>query len=406
MAKAGSIIAIIAGVLGLVAGFFTLFAGGIGSAFNTDNAGMVIGLGWNGIVASILVIVSGGLGFAKQRAGGMLSLMFSIYGIAVGGTMVAICLALAFIAGVLLIFDPAQPDVEPLAKRWRTLALGIAGGIGMANLAMIWTGGNPTAGAVEQPAKMASTAATLAIGATATGEQFAVTVNSARWMDVLGDGLFRENASQDAVFAVLDITVKCIDRESRWYVPGDLTVVVDGQELRFDQQENIVGVTADFSVINPMMTQRGLVVYKLPRTVMNAAISWHPGRGFGPGGFLLHRSAPANAPVAETVPPPASTPSANMREYKKGGSTLTVTEKANGTLKFDLFALAESGNSGTASGRIQARDGTATWADKEMDCKLAFRWHGNAIQVTQEGLCGFAPDVEADGEYAMVGPRP
>ena len=38
MDKAGGIIALIAGVLGIVAGFFTLFVGGIGSAFESNEA--------------------------------------------------------------------------------------------------------------------------------------------------------------------------------------------------------------------------------------------------------------------------------------------------------------------------------------------------------------------------------
>lgn len=48
MIKTGGILAIIAGLLGLLAGFVTLFLGGLGSAFSASGAGAVVSFGWGG----------------------------------------------------------------------------------------------------------------------------------------------------------------------------------------------------------------------------------------------------------------------------------------------------------------------------------------------------------------------
>ena len=69
MIKAGGILAIIAGLLGVLAGLMTLFMGGLGAAFSTDGAGMVVGMGWGGILFSLLVVVYGAIAFTAPRAG-------------------------------------------------------------------------------------------------------------------------------------------------------------------------------------------------------------------------------------------------------------------------------------------------------------------------------------------------
>ncbi|MCL6484953.1 MAG: hypothetical protein I4O49_12425, partial [Janthinobacterium lividum] len=56
MYKAGGIIGIIAGVLGVGAALVTLLFGGVGAAFNADGAQTVVGLGWGGVVFSFLAI--------------------------------------------------------------------------------------------------------------------------------------------------------------------------------------------------------------------------------------------------------------------------------------------------------------------------------------------------------------
>ena len=103
MDKAGGIIALIAGVLGIVAGFFTLFLGGIGSAFEAKEAESILNLAWVGIAAAMLVVIGGGVSLARPRGGGMVAVFASVVGIVYGGSLVAICLALGLIGGCLAV---------------------------------------------------------------------------------------------------------------------------------------------------------------------------------------------------------------------------------------------------------------------------------------------------------------
>ena len=106
MKKAGGIIGVIAGTLGVIAAFITLFVGGVGSALETEGASTVVGLGWAGVFCSFLVI---GLGAATIAAKGKLSawllVVVSLITAVVGGTIVAIFMALALLGGILALLD-------------------------------------------------------------------------------------------------------------------------------------------------------------------------------------------------------------------------------------------------------------------------------------------------------------
>lgn len=102
MQKAGGIIAIIAGVFGIVAAIVTLLFGGVAAAVEADGGNAVIGLGWGGVFFSFLVIVLGAIALsAKTKTVGVLLIITSIAGAILGGTIVAIFMALAFIGGIL-----------------------------------------------------------------------------------------------------------------------------------------------------------------------------------------------------------------------------------------------------------------------------------------------------------------
>lgn len=103
MYKAGGIIGIIAGVLGVGAALVTLLFGGVGAAFNADGAQTVVGLGWGGVVFSFLAIVFGAVVFAKPKGAGIGLVIVSILGAILGGTLVAVFMVLALIGGVLAI---------------------------------------------------------------------------------------------------------------------------------------------------------------------------------------------------------------------------------------------------------------------------------------------------------------
>jgi len=112
MQKAGAIIALIAGVFGVIAAGITLFVGGIGSAVQADGAGTVVGLGWGGLLFSFATIILGALAIsAKGRGIGIALMVASLLGAILGGTLVAVFMVLALVGGLLatLGVKPAQP---------------------------------------------------------------------------------------------------------------------------------------------------------------------------------------------------------------------------------------------------------------------------------------------------------
>ena len=101
MQKAGGIIAIVAGVFGVVMAFITLLVGGIGSAFEAKEASTVVNLGWGGVFFSFLVIVLGAVSIGTRKiAVGISLILSSIAGAILGGVLVAIFMVLALVAGI------------------------------------------------------------------------------------------------------------------------------------------------------------------------------------------------------------------------------------------------------------------------------------------------------------------
>lgn len=105
MQKAGGIIALIAGVFAVIAAFATLLIGGAGSAMETDGADTVIALGWGGVLFSFLCIILGAVAMgARSKMPGALLIICAIAGAILGGTFVAIFMALALVGGILALF--------------------------------------------------------------------------------------------------------------------------------------------------------------------------------------------------------------------------------------------------------------------------------------------------------------
>ena len=102
MRKAGGIIALIAGIFAVFAAGFTLFTGGLGAVLEAEGADTIVNLGWGGVVFSFLIIVLGAIAIgAKGRIPGVLIVVCAIAGAVLGGTLVAIFMALAGIGGLL-----------------------------------------------------------------------------------------------------------------------------------------------------------------------------------------------------------------------------------------------------------------------------------------------------------------
>lgn len=113
MKKAGGIIALVAGIFGVFAAGFTLFFGGVGAALEAEGAGTIIGLGWGGVAFSFLTIILGAVTMgAKGRVPGVLLILCAIAGAILGGTIVAIFMALAAAGGILAVVGKRETAVS------------------------------------------------------------------------------------------------------------------------------------------------------------------------------------------------------------------------------------------------------------------------------------------------------
>lgn len=105
MYKAGGIIAIIAGIFGIFAAGFTLLFGGVASALKADGGSTVVALGWGGVGFSFLTIIFGAMALSRVRWAGIGIIICAIAGAILGGTLVAVFMALSLIGGILATID-------------------------------------------------------------------------------------------------------------------------------------------------------------------------------------------------------------------------------------------------------------------------------------------------------------
>lgn len=114
MQKAGGIIALLAGIFGVLAAIVTLMIGGIGAGFEAEGASTVVGLGWGGIGFSFLTIILGAVAMgAKGKVPGILIMLCAIAGAVLGGTLVALFMVLALIGGLLATIGPKRRVSSP-----------------------------------------------------------------------------------------------------------------------------------------------------------------------------------------------------------------------------------------------------------------------------------------------------
>ena len=106
----GGILGIVSGVFGTGAAISTLFFGGIGAAFGGEGAGLVIALGWFGLLASFVTIVAGSVCIAMDsKIPSFVLIGSAILGSIFGGALVEICMILAQAGGILILFGISRP---------------------------------------------------------------------------------------------------------------------------------------------------------------------------------------------------------------------------------------------------------------------------------------------------------
>lgn len=96
MRTASLVLGIVGGVFGILAGLLAMTVGGIGSAFEAEGSGSIVGLGFAAIMLGVLGIIGGAL---SNRSPGAASLLQ-----AVAGVLGFIAISLFWVlAGVLLL---------------------------------------------------------------------------------------------------------------------------------------------------------------------------------------------------------------------------------------------------------------------------------------------------------------
>ena len=108
MKKASGIIGLIGGILGFLAAVITLLGGGLVAGLesvvgeSSEASEMIAQFGLVGVVGSFLTIIFSAMMFgAKSSLMPLLLLVSAIAGAIFGGTLVAVCMVLCIIAGIL-----------------------------------------------------------------------------------------------------------------------------------------------------------------------------------------------------------------------------------------------------------------------------------------------------------------
>tara|TARA_B100000795_G_C22787270_1_gene435203 strand:- start:1020 stop:1397 length:378 start_codon:yes stop_codon:yes gene_type:complete len=123
MKKSGGIIAIIAGVLATFAAIITLFFGAAASVLEsleevsdvTGGAagGMVVAMGWLGLLAAIAIIVLGAMSMnAENRKPGVALIIVSVVGTVVSGGLTMWFTIIAILGGILATVGVKPDEVK------------------------------------------------------------------------------------------------------------------------------------------------------------------------------------------------------------------------------------------------------------------------------------------------------
>ncbi|SCC93604.1 membrane hypothetical protein [Thiomonas sp. X19] len=310
MKKAGGILGIIGGVFGVFAALVTLFIGGVGGAFQASGAGTIIGLGWGGLAFSFLSIIFGAVSLgARSRTVGVLLTLSALGGAILGGTMVAICMVLALVGGVLATLgtkpEPAgttlAPSAIPTRRRGKLgkvlgavaavvavaivalMAIGIeskrgGGGHGSLTPASAPARSPVPAQSTSSPAAAASSPQAFQVGETFATQTFHVTITSASVVHSVGDLLTsKAPAGAEYVAVAWRYTNRSQAPVSAFAVPS--VHLLDAQGHRYDADleassfyaAQIHASAKALSDVNPGITLTDGDVFEVSSTQFNPA---------------------------------------------------------------------------------------------------------------------------------------
>ncbi len=282
MKIAGGVIAIIAGVFGIVAAVVTLFIGGVGAALESEGSQSVIGVGWAGILFAFLTIIFGAIAIgAKTRKPAIALLLCAVVGAITGGTFVAICMALAIVGGILAVIpspSPAtaapHPPVESVTRRtggrnWKIWAgsilgivviLGFIGAIGSRNQSPSTTS--------EKSKELAGV-----IGQPIATDKFEITVMSLGVRKSLGGEYINATPAEGAIYVTVQWKYKNISKKPIGSFSTPRIKLVDANGIEYDTDANASGMYATevktdekiLSNLNPGLTVTAADAYEISR---------------------------------------------------------------------------------------------------------------------------------------------
>ena len=314
MKKAGGILGLIGGIFGVFAALFTLLFGGVASAFHASGASTVVGLGWGGLGFSLLAIILGAVCLgAESRWPAVMLAVGSIAGAVLGGTLVAICMILSLVGGILSIAGTRPTPGSAKGRGWA-----IAGAL--ASLALIvgvvLAGGSSdaaktTASAAHKPISVQTPPAPprFHVGETFQTRTFRVTISSATVTNAVGSGFVRStpasggeyvavawsytNTSGAPVVAFQAPSLELIDPSGHVY-DADL-----GASASFATQIN-----ADSKVlsnVNPGITITDGDVFEVSKALFDAS-TWRLRVTSGDGSVDVQLAPPASPEHADSSP--------------------------------------------------------------------------------------------------------
>lgn len=119
MSTASLVLGIVGGVFGILAGLLAMMVGGIGSAFEAEGSGSVVGLGFAAIMLGVLGIIGGALSNRSPGTASILQIIAAIGGF-IAVSLFWVLSGVLLIAGGVMAFlarrkraDPGNTSTQP-----------------------------------------------------------------------------------------------------------------------------------------------------------------------------------------------------------------------------------------------------------------------------------------------------
>lgn len=136
-------------------------------------------------------------------------------------------------------------------------------------------------GACGSPSSTSNKEEVASIKETVKDKIFEVTINEATVVDSMQIDYMTTLPKEEGIkYAIINVTFKNIDSESRYVSEGDLLINYNGKSYKFDKSETVMadGWGLFLDQLNPLTSVTTNIVYKLPSEIEGDAY-YAPGRG-------------------------------------------------------------------------------------------------------------------------------